>query len=56
MSTTPSVTEMCLRAVRQAAHQKAEQHAENQYGDELIALALSVLVQSIDKELEEAAP
>lgn len=56
MSKKPSITEMCLRAVRAAAQQRSEQHAESQYGDELIALALSVLIKSIDKELKEAAP
>lgn len=53
MSKNPSVTEMCLLAVRAAAHQKAEQHAESQYGDELIVLALRVLIESIEQELKK---
>lgn len=56
MSANPSVTEMCLRAVKAAAQQKAEQQAESAWKDELIVLALSVLVESIDKELDEATP
>lgn len=55
MSENPSVTEMCLHAVRNAAHQKAEDYATNQYGDDLIALALRVLVDAIDKEIEGSA-
>ena len=53
MSKNPSVTEMCVRAVRAAAHQKAEHHAESQHGDELVVLALRVLIESIDKELKK---
>ena len=53
MSKNPSVTEMCLLAVRAAAHQKAEHYAESQHGDEMMVLALRVLIESIEKELKK---
>ena len=53
MSKNPSVTEMCLLAVRAAAHQKSEHYAESQNGDEMIVLALRVLIESIEKELKK---
>ena len=52
MSKNPSVTEMCLTAVAHAADVKAAAHSKDDYGDDLIALAMKVLADACREEIK----
>jgi len=49
----PSISTMCLYSIKHAAKEQADRHAQSDHGDQLIVLAMRVLVKAIEKELRE---